>query len=67
VTTPSGGSHECDGTNNGANPNPGATCSSALQAAALLCGFSFDGTYDSEFADFFITTIGTSAETSTKF
>ena len=43
VTTPSGGTHECDGTNNNANPNPGSTATTALQSAAGICGFGFDG------------------------
>ena len=43
VTTDSGGTHICDGTNNGANPTPGPTCTSALDNAAKLHGFAFDG------------------------
>ena len=43
VTTPLGGNHHCDGTNNGANPTPGPTCTSALDNAAKLHGFAFDG------------------------
>jgi hypothetical protein len=43
ITTASGGTHHCDGTNNGANPVPGPTCSSALSAAAKKSKFSFDG------------------------
>jgi hypothetical protein len=106
VTTPSGGTHECDGTNNNANPNPGSTATTALQSAAGICGFGFDGqqthslipspipyrpysrfrassaspvhtngsrtnihtgTFDSDFDEFFITSIGPSAETATEF
>jgi len=67
VTTASGGTHHCDGTNLGANPTPGATCTSALDTASKEAHFTFDGTFDTEFDDFFITRIGASAETSTQF
>ena len=43
VTTPSGGNHHCDGTNNHANPLPGPTCTSALDDAHKLAHFPFDG------------------------
>jgi hypothetical protein len=33
----------------------------------MACNFGFDGTFDSEFDDFFITSIGTSPQTSTQF
>jgi hypothetical protein len=67
VTTPSGGTHECDGTNDGANPTPGNTATNSLSHAAQDCGFSFDGTFDSQFDDYFITSIGDSTQTSTQF
>jgi hypothetical protein len=67
VTTPSGGTHECDSTNDGANPTPNDTPTCELQTAASTCGFGFDGTFDSSFDDFFITSIGDSTETSTQF
>jgi len=67
ISTFSGGTHHCDGTNNGANPSPGPTCTTALADASGLVHFSFDGTYDSEFDDFFITRIGPDAETATQF
>lgn len=51
VTTASGGTHICDGTNNGANPTAGPTCTSALDNAAKLHGFTFDG-YASYFSHF---------------
>jgi len=57
VTTASGGTHHCDGTNNGANPTPGPTATGALDSAAHLYGFSWDGTYFSSFDDYFIQTI----------
>ena len=43
VTTASGGTHKCDGTNNDANPTPGPTCTSALDNGAKKHGFTFDG------------------------
>lgn len=67
VTTPSGGTHLCNGQNGGANPQPGGTPTTALQSAAELGGFLFDGTFDTEFDDFFITSIGGTADTSTQF
>jgi hypothetical protein len=67
VTTPSGGTHLCNGQNDGANPNPSATPTTALQAAAHFAGFPFDGTFDTEFDDFFITSIGPDSETATEF
>lgn len=67
VTTPSGGTHKCDGTNLGANPAPGNTPTDALDAASKLAKFPFDGTYSTTFDDFFITSIGTSTQTSTQF
>jgi len=38
ITTPSGGTHKCDGTNNNANPSPGGTMNTALDAAATGMG-----------------------------
>jgi hypothetical protein len=67
VTTPSGGTHLCDGTNNGANAIPGGTCTSALNEASIEAGFPFDGTFDSQVDDLFITSISDSTETSTEF
>ena len=85
VTTPSGGTHKCDGTNNGANPTAGPTCTSALDTGAKAHGFTFDGhvfplptmitdstscchrTFNTEFDDFFITSIGGESQTATQF
>jgi hypothetical protein len=68
VTTPSGGSHLCDGTNNNANLSPGATLTTQINDASILFGdFSFDGTYSSQFQDFFITRIGQSSQTGSQF
>ena len=43
VTTASGGTHHCDGTNDNANLHPGPTCTSALADAAKKDHFTFDG------------------------
>ena len=43
VTTQSGGTHHCDGTNNHINPTPGATATSALDDASDLAHFTWDG------------------------
>ncbi|CAF9914429.1 MAG: hypothetical protein ALECFALPRED_009591 [Alectoria fallacina] len=67
ITTKSGGTHLCDGTNGGANPTPGNTCTDALDAASKLARFPYDGTFDAEFDDFFITSISTTTETATEF
>lgn len=67
ITTPSGGTHLCDGTNAGANPNPGTTITDQLDAASKLNGFPYDGTYDSTYADYFIESIGATSQTSTQF
>lgn len=64
VTTASGGTHLCDGTNDNANPNPAANGISGLVSAGGLCSFSIDGTFSSEGDDFFITRIGASDSTS---
>ena len=69
ITTASGGTHLCDGTNDGDNPTPGPTCTTALDQVSKRPGspFPFDGTYSDQFQDFFITSIGDSTETSTQF
>lgn len=67
ITTPSGGTHLCDGTNNNANPAPVVTPTDMLRDAGALCGFDFDGTYNNQFQDFFISRIANSAQTATQF
>ena len=58
VTTPSGGTHRCDGTNGSAEPSPGPTATAALDDAARLAGFSFDGNYGNfGIDDYFLTRI----------
>jgi hypothetical protein len=67
VTTPSGGTHLCDATNNNANPSPSINGISVFVDAGSLCGFGFDGTYSNQFQDFFIQTIGDTGSTGTQF
>ena len=52
VTTALGGTHICDGTNNNANPKPGATCISALDDGAKKNNFKFDGYVETIFHHF---------------
>ncbi len=67
VTTPSGGTHECDGTDGGANPTPGPTPTAALDSAAAKDGFTWDGTWYAAFGDYGIERIAESAQTSTEY
>ena len=67
VTTASGGTHLCNGQNNGANPTPGPTCTTALSDAARHGGFTWDGTFLDQFDDFFVMAIGGDAQTTTQF
>ncbi|RDB28528.1 Indoleamine 2,3-dioxygenase 1 [Hypsizygus marmoreus] len=57
IETAQGGKHPCDGTNLGANPSPGPTCTSALDDASKLKGFEYDGEFFPQFDDFNIQTI----------
>jgi hypothetical protein len=56
------GPKPCDGTNNGANPAPGPTVTSALDTA-----LAWDGTWSNSLKDFQINRIGPDASTSTQF
>lgn len=67
VTTATGGTHLCDGTNGGANPHPGPTPTSALDDASRLAGFTWDGTFSTSFQDFFISRIADTSQTATQF
>ena len=59
VTTALGGTHECDGTNNGAHTTPGATIISAIDDAVS----KWDGKWEKEFRDYFITSISGDSST----
>ena len=67
ITTPSGGTHLCNGQNNNANPSAAGTGITAINDAGSLCGFDFDGTYTASFQDFFISRIGSTSQTATQF
>ena len=67
VTSASGGTHRCDGTNLNANPKPGATCTGALDDAAKKAKFEWDGTFNTQFDDYFISSIAGQSQTSTQF
>ena len=67
ITTPSGGTHLCDGTNNDQNPSPVNTPTAALDAASKIANFQYDGTYSEDFEDYFITSIGPDTQTATQF
>ena len=67
ITTPSGGTHKCDGTNNNANPNPGANAITQIQSAAVADDFTFDGTFFAQFDDFFISRISDTTQTANEF
>lgn len=67
VTTASGGSQMCDGTNNGVNPTPGPSATAALDDDAEFGGFDWDGTFSAGFDDYFITRIGPDTQTATAF
>jgi len=67
VTTVSGGTHKCDGTNLGANPTPGPTPTAALDAAAAKSGFTWDGTWFGSFEDFGVERIADTSQTETEF
>lgn len=62
-----GGNHKCNGLNGGVNSTPGPTATTSLSDAASSKNFPFDGTFDSAFDDFFITSIGGVTETATQF
>jgi hypothetical protein len=58
VTTPSAGTHKCDGTNGNAEPSPGPTATAALDDAARQAGFTFDGEYGNfGIDDYFLTRV----------
>ena len=69
VTTQAGGTHKCDSTNGNppANPTPGPSATAALDDAARLAGFTFDGSYNDGFDDFFIERVGPDSGNPQKF
>jgi hypothetical protein len=67
VTTESGGTHMCDGTNGGQPGGPGPSATSALDDAAKVGGFTWDGAYDPGFGDYLVSRIGSQSQTATQF
>lgn len=67
VTTSQGGTHKCDGTNNGGHPTAGPTLTGGLDDAAKLKGFTWDGPWFPSFEDYYITQIGGSQNSTSKF
>ncbi|MFI6642498.1 DUF4430 domain-containing protein [Streptomyces sp. NPDC050504] len=57
VTTATGGTHRCDGTNGSANAAPVPTPTAALDDAARKRNFTWDGTWYASFDDFSVDTI----------
>jgi hypothetical protein len=67
ITTETGGTHKCNGTNNGANPSSVPVPTAALADAALIGGFTFNAEWFPSLEDYFVTRIAETAETSTEF
>lgn len=57
VTTATGGTHKCDGTNGGANLTAVPTPTAALDDAARTRNFTWDGAWYASFDDFSVDTI----------
>ena len=57
----------CNGLNGGANPQACNTPTAALDAAAKLKGFTYDGDTDEDIGDYYITRISTSDENTTNY
>lgn len=58
ITTSSGGTHKCDGTNGGANPTPGPTPTTALDDASKTGAYTWDGRFFGSFDDYLVERIG---------
>jgi hypothetical protein len=65
LTTASGGTHECDGTNAGAYPSPGPTPTAALDDATRANGITWDGAWFG--TDYFVNRVADEPETSSQF
>ncbi|MEU1280932.1 DUF4430 domain-containing protein [Streptomyces sp. NPDC005805] len=57
VTTATGGTRKCDGTNGGAHATKVPTPTAALDDAARRHGFTWDGTWYASFDDFSVDTV----------
>jgi len=67
VTTPSGGTHPCDGTNAGAYPSPVPTPTAALDDAARANSVGWDADWFASFSDFIVTRVASESATSSQF
>jgi hypothetical protein len=67
VTTASGGTHNCDGTNNGAHPSPGPTATAALDDGATTGGFTWDADFFPDFDDYAIKRVAGDSQTASEF
>jgi hypothetical protein len=67
ITTSSGGTHPCDGTNNGAHQSPVPTPTAALDDGARLNNFAWDGDWFPSFNDFLVNRVAGEAATSSQF
>jgi hypothetical protein len=67
IATPSGGTHPCDGTNNGAHPSPVPTATAALDDGARLNNFTWDADWFPTFNDFIVKRVAGDVATSSQF
>ena len=67
VTTESGGTHACDGTNDADDPVFGPTPTGALDDAARLAGFTWDADWNDAFQDYLIKRVAQDSATTTQF
>ena len=66
-TEPAPGPHPCDGTNEGANPAPGPTMTSALDDGQAGDAYTWAGSWNVGLFDFSVDRIGPDANTATQF
>jgi hypothetical protein len=67
ITTPSGGTHPCDGTNGDAHPAPVPVATAALDDGARINGFALDADWFDSFEDFVVTEVAGERQTSNQF
>jgi hypothetical protein len=67
ITTQSGGTHRCDGTNKNAHPAPVPTPTAALDDGARLNNFSWDADWFEDFEDFIVKRVAEDSATSSQF
>jgi hypothetical protein len=67
ITTPSGGTHPCDGTNGGAHPAPVPVATAALDDGARLNSFGWDADWFESFHDFIVKRVAGESATSSEF